>query len=840
MSHTSRQHSQHLAAPTLSARVRPIAMAVHMACVALAAGWALAPASARAQAAPSAATMVNADVPAGPLADALNRFALQAGVAIAVDAEKVKGKTSTGLKGSVSVEEGFRQLLEGSGYQLGRTPAGYVLVAPAASGAAASPAAATAANSLPLVTVTASADSLTEGSGSFTTAGPSSAATGMNLTLRETPQSITVITSERIEQQGLKSLVDVANQVPGVFYAGSGTPVGGRTEIYSRGFNIDSYMIDGVNVPWEALGESERYGQSTLDTAIYDSITVVRGATGLLTGAGDPSASINLTRKRPTSTFQGSVEGTVGSWNQRRAVVDAGGPLNAAGNVRGRAVAAYDQGDTWVDNYDYKRSIVYGVLDVDLSPATLFSVSLEHGRDSSTGAPWASAYGIPLLYSDNLTYTNANRNTTAAPHWSVLDTDRTTINTSLKHRFAEDWSASFSYIYSKFNSEMRRGMVNSIPISGAASAVRVLDLEMNNEVSAVDLRIDGKYSLWGRKHDVVAGFNASDAQQNYPRSVYTVLPGAAQWNGSQLVFRNLDWANLPDDVPSTAYVKQHGFYAATRVRPTDFISVIAGGRISGWKTRSADTFAPYAIWDDRSYNNEFAPYLGLVVDVSQSLSAYASYTEIFNPQSNRDIAGNLLDPEKGKNYELGLKGAWFGGRLNAGLAVFETRKDNLAVRDGNNFGPTGDPAYRAESETEGRGWELELAGEILPNWQLQGGYSQFSIKDANGERLNTSRPKQQFKLFTSYTPGALPALTVGGGLRWQSETWGEGSTGFLREAYTIDSYTVFDLSARYELSKRLSVSANLNNVFNKSYRISYYDHSYGAERNVTATLKYQF
>ncbi|MEC5398555.1 TonB-dependent siderophore receptor [Uliginosibacterium sp. H1] len=818
--------------------VRPVAMAVHMACVALAAGWALAPAGAYAQAA-SPTAVVNADVPAGPLADALNRFALQAGVAIVVDAEKVKGKTSPGLKGSVSVEEGFRQLLAGSGYQLGRTAAGYVLVAPSA-GATATPGAATAANNLPLVTVTASAESLTEGTGSFTTAGPVNAATGMDLTLRETPQSVTVITSERIEQQGLKSLVEVANQVPGVFYAGSGTPVGGRTEIYARGFNIDSYMIDGVNVPWEALGESERYGQSTLDTAIYDSVTVVRGATGLLSGAGDPSAAINLTRKRPTSTFHGSVEGTLGSWNQRRAVVDAGGPLNTAGNVRGRAVAAYDQGDTWVDNYDYQRGIVYGVLDVDLTPATLLSLSLEHGRNESTGAPWASAYGIPLLYSDNRTYTQATRNTTAAPHWAYLDTDRTTVSTSLKHRFSDDWSAAVTYIHSEFNSDMRRGMVNSIPISGAASTVRVLDLDMGNSVDAFDLRIDGKYDLWGRKHEVVAGFNASDATQVYSRSVYTVIPGAAQWTGSQLVYRDLDWANLPDDYPTRDNVTQQGIYAATRLRPTDFLSVIAGGRVSSWKTRYVELQAPYAVIDERSYSNEVAPYVGVVVDLSQSLSAYASYTEIFKPQTTRDINGNLLDPEQGKNYELGLKGAWFNGRLNAAVAVFETRKDNLAVRDGNNFTPTGDPAYRAESETEGRGWELEVAGQLMPGWQLQGGYSQFSIKDAKGERLNTSRPKQQFKLYTSYTPGMLPALTVGGGMRWQSETWGEGSTGFLREAYTIDSYTVFDLSARYELNKRLSVSANLNNVFNKSYRISYYDHSYGAERNVTATLKYQF
>ncbi len=777
-------------------------------------------------------------IPAGPLDVALDRFARTAGVNLSYDAALVAGSSTQGVQGSMGTAAGLRRLLEGTGLEALAQPGGGYSLRRAVAAPASTP---VTSSTLPQVTVTEQADpgNLTEGTGSFTTAGPVNAATGLNLRLRETPQSVTVVTSERIEQQGLSSLAEVAEQVPGVTYAGSGTPIGGRTEIFARGFNIDTYQIDGINVPWEALGESERYGQSALDTAIYDSITVVRGATGLLTGAGDPSATISLTRKKPTQTFQGSVSGSLGSWDRRRGVVDVGGPLNAAGTLRGRVVGAHEEGKTWVDNYKNDRTIFYGMLEADLSSQSLLSVALEHARDGSTGAPWASAYGIPLLNTAGALIP-AGRNTTAAPHWAFSDTDRTTLTTSLKHRFNADWNASFAYIYSKFNSQMRRGMVNSIPASGAASTVRVLDLDMHNDVHAIDAKVEGKYNLFGRRHDVVAGFNASDSRQVYGRSVYTVIPGAAQWNGSELVYTDLDWANLPDDLPSDAFVRQQGIYAATRLRPIDGVAVIAGGRLSAWKTRSADAFAPYAIWDDRSYSSEFTPYVGVVVDITRSLSAYASYTQIFNPQSNRDVAGNLLDPEEGKNHEIGIKGEWLNGRLNASAAFFETRKDNLAVRDGTNFTPTGDPAYRAESNTKGRGWEFEVAGQIAPNWQMQAGYSRFAIQDFAGARLNTSRPVHEFKLYTSYRPSALPRLTVGGGVRWQGSTYGEGSTGALREAYTIQDYAVFNLNARYALSDQLTLSVALNNVFDKSYRISYYDHSYGAPRNLMATLKYSF
>ncbi|MEJ2802147.1 TonB-dependent siderophore receptor [Comamonadaceae bacterium PP-2] len=807
--------------------------------VALTAVLAHSPAQAQVPVAP-AARQVNYSIPAGPLAPALRTLASRADLLLTFTEAQTAGKTTSGVEGSYTPAAALAALLAGTGLQAAPLDNGAYVLRAAPAAPAAAPGARGGETVLGAVTVTAQRDlgAVTEGTGSLTT-GSTSAATGMNLSLRDTPQSVTVITRERMDQQALGSFAEVAEQVPGVFFSGSGTPIGGRTWIYSRGYMVNSYQVDGVNVPWEAMGESSQYGHGSLDTAIYDSVAVVRGATGLLTGAGDPSASVSLTRKKPTRAFQGSVEGSLGRWDRRRAVADVGGPLNAAGSLRGRFVGAHDEGKTWVERYSNEKSIVYGVLEADIGPQTLATLSLEHTRDSSKGAPWASIYGVDLFYDDGITPTPANRHTNMAPHWAFSDNDRTSVTAAVEHRINADWTTRLSYGYSEFNGKARRGMVNGIPADGSPTTARVVNLESVNKVQTVDGKVDGRYTLLGREHDLIAGFNLTYSDLDLPVAYYGVHRGFASWNGSQIRYGDLDWDAL-DKMPQQTETRSHGAYLATRLRPTERLSTILGGRLSDWTTRVTEFEPETTVTDDRRYSHEFTPYVGVVFDLSPSLSAYASYTEIFNPQSNKDVDGRLLDPEKGSNREIGLKGEWFDGRLNGSIAVFQTRKDNLAVQDGDNETPTGDIAYRAEDDTKGRGWEIEVAGELARGWQVQGGYTRFMIRDSAGLALDTTQPVHQLKLYTSYQPAAWPKLTVGGGVRWQSKTYAAEYEGPVRQAYTNRSFSLVNLYTRYELTQKLSLSVNLNNAFDKRFRTSTYGHTYGAARNLNATMKYQF
>lgn len=780
------------------------------------------------------------EVPAGSLGNALSSFAAQAGLPFSFDAALTQGKTTAGLNGEYTISEGFATLLKGSGLQV--LPQGngrYALKEAPPAGA----------TLLDAVKVQATVDAgVTEGSGSMTTPGPITAATGLNLTLRETPQSVTVVTRERIEQQNLNSLAEVAAQVTGVFFNSSGTPIGGRSLLTARGYTINSYQVDGVSLPWEALGESFQYGHGALDTAIYDSIAVVRGSTGLMSGAGEPSAMMALTRKKPTRERRTSLEATVGSWNRYRAMADVGGPLNKSGSVRGRLVGAYDESDTWVDGYGSDRSIVYGILEMDLSPRTLLTLTLEHGNADSERAPWAFDYGVYFYFDDDVTpIPPSTKNNLSAP-WAYLNSDRTFGTASLAHHFSDDWSVKLSYGLSKYNTDMRRGMVRSIPQDGTPTAARVLSLDYSYDTHIVDARVDGRYSLFGRQHEVVAGYNLYRFDQAAPLGYYgDPFQDLARWNNGRLEYETPDWdalAGSPDDYPFDAETNQSGAYIATRLRPTDRLAVIVGGRLTDWDTSTTDRATAHheaLTWDDREYKNEFTPYTGVVFDLTRTFSTYASYTQIFQPQDVQDIDGRMLDPVEGNTYELGVKGAWFDGRLNAGVAAFESKRDNLAValvdENGPILNPNGNEAFGAADHTKGRGWELEVSGALTPRWEIQAGYSRFKNKDSSGAVLDTTQPVQQFKLYTAYKPALVQDLTLGASLRWQDDTHVDGMTDSL---YTIDNYFVVGANAGYALTPQVSLAVSVDNLLDEKYRVSNYSHSYGAPRNATFTVRANF
>ncbi|MFT4100364.1 MAG: TonB-dependent siderophore receptor [Burkholderiaceae bacterium] len=780
-------------------------------------------------------------ISAGPLEEVLTRFTATAGIALSFDPALVAGLRSVGLNGSYTDEQGLQRILQGSGLEMVAQPAGGYSLRKSARAAAGS-AAQQEAPTLPAVAVMARAErsDLTEGTGSYTTRG-TSAATGVNLSLRETPQSVSVITRERMDEQGLNSLREALSEVTGVHGEAAGTQVGGYIGISARGYTINSYLVDGLNI------YADGYNVHSFDTAVYDSITVVRGATGLLTGSGDPGASVHLTRKRPTSDFQASLSQGLGRWNQRRTVADVAGPLNRAGTLRGRLVVAYDEGKSWVDRYRNNKSVVYGVLEADLGDRTLLTLALEHGRTSGRGA--GSENGFSLTFGDG-SAVPSSRSDSALADWSRFTTERTMLDAKIEHRFNENWRGQLSYGHGRTDVFGSRGVAYVGADANADMSLFLRNWSTRKPVRVNDLvgKLEGRYELFGRKNDLVVGFNARDFTDVSDGGGWTTptVPWS-QWNGHVPPVDPADPGVNTDFVEDySTKIEQAGLFAVTRLRPADGLSVILGGRWSYWKTRTeqfpnSSSYDPNnPISDERKESGVFTPYAGVVYDLRENLSAYASYTEIFNPQSSRDASGKVLDPEQGKNTELGLKGSWLDGRLNASAAVFEVRKDNLAVLDGDKRTPTGDLAYVAQDSTKGRGWELEVSGQLARGWQMQAGYTRVVTRDSDGARLNGHMPAHMFKLFSSYRMPSVPGLTLGGGVVWQSKVYAFWMDESLQSINTQKSYAVANLMARYAIDRHWSLALNLNNVFDKHYRTATRDHQYGAPRNLYATLKYQF
>ncbi|MET0321606.1 MAG: TonB-dependent siderophore receptor [Duganella sp.] len=831
---------------TFPLRPAPVTLAVLAAvavtAVAPARAQSAAPSAARSATPAGAAAQKTYQIPAGTLTSVLGRFAASAGVALSFDPGITAGRNSSGLQGEHSVASGFASLLAGSGLQAVASDGGYVLqkagAAVAADGGAAP------VSVLPLVTVQAQdPGNLSEGSGAYTL-GASSTATKLSLSLRETPQSISVITRQRMDDQNLNTVASVLEQTPGINIQHIDSE---RFSIFSRGYGIDSYQFDGV--PTTLVITTTATPQSTGDMALYDHIDVLRGAAGLMTGAGEPSGTINLVRKRPTATFQASAAATLGSWQMRRAEVDVAGPLTDDGKVRGRVVAAHQQSDSFIDYYTQKKQLVYGIVEADLAPSTQLSAGVDYTRSDPRGVSFAS---FPLFYADG-GQTDFDRSVNPASRWSSRKQDTLNAFATLEHRLPSDWlvKLSLNHLYSKRTSKQASASWGFPDRATGAGMMLFGGAGLGwQRQEGVDVQVQGPFELFGRRHEVVAGFN-------YAKFDDRSAPDVTDVEGRAVNFYTWD-GNTAEPSPAELLlnndtnIRQNGAYLATRLKPADDLSVIVGARTSNYRYHyTFDYVQPDRTDQLTEYraSGEVTPYAGVVYNVTPGQTLYASYTSIFKPQSVRDRTGAGLAPREGKSYEAGWKSDWLDRRATSAVALFETRQDNLAERDPGQVvpGSLNQPAYLAVKGARTRGIDLELSGQLAPGWNINTSFSHSTTEDNKGERIGTAAPANLFKLWTTYRlPGSWRGLTVGGGANWQSSMhfsatpWQLGKTVTARQ----DAYIIANLMARYQFNHRVALTVNVSNLFDKTYLSSldttFYGGYFGDPRNVSASLRYQF
>jgi outer membrane receptor for ferric coprogen and ferric-rhodotorulic acid len=567
--------------------------------------------------------------------------------------------------------------------------------------------------------------------------------------------------------------------------------------------------------------------------ALYDRIEVLKGSTGLLTGSGEPGATINLIRKKPTAGFAGHATVGIGSDDDYRGEIDVGGALNESGSVRARAVAAYQDTASNLDRYKRETQVFYGILEVDLTPQTLLTI----GGDTQDSTPTASTWGgIPLL-DLNGNFNDRPRSFNNGTNWSHWDQYTRTGFATLEHSFSNGWTAKLQLNHQINGYDANLGAAASgfpNPADGTGVSMWVGQYIGRTTSDAVDAYASGPFSLGGREHELVVGASAS--RRVWRNAGWWNLPdydfdvhGYYQWNGA---VPRPQWGATPD-YTNDETTREEGFYAAVRWNLHDTTKLITGGRFSNYRNREQDLDA----------SGEFVPYVGIVQDLGKNYSAYASYTSIFSPQSLQDEQGRTLAPLEGNNMEIGIKAEYFDGRLNASAAVFRLEQDNFGIESGG-LTPTGGIAYRAAQGVKTEGWEIEASGQILPGWQVQGGYSHH-VSRQQGERVTTLTPSNSLTLYTSYSPQqTLKGLTFGGGARWQDETWGNISTpdgGSVK--HTVDGYWVLDAMARYRFNDNLSAALNINNLLDKKYYtiFSWYStYTWGAPRSVDLNVTYRF
>nr|WP_314873912.1 TonB-dependent siderophore receptor [uncultured Pseudomonas sp.] len=787
------------------------------------------------------------DIPSQALASALLSFGKQTDMQILFSQDSVQGRRSTGVQGRLEPEQALARLLQGTGVTYSVQGNVVTLGAPRAGNDNAMQLGAT--------NITgAGLGSTTEGTGSYTT-GETAAATRMNLSLRKTPQSVSVVGRQQMDDQNLQSVSEVLKQTPGITVNQESSEA---YSFYSRGFKLENFQVDGVP-SLSSDGGSLRDNYSIGNSLIYDRVEVLKGATGLVNGSGYPSGVVNLVRKRPTDKFQGHVGAGAGSWDKYTGEVDLSGPLTPSGNVRGRMVAGTQTQQSYINYLEGDQHVFYGIVEADLSDSTMVSVGYDEQKNQDNGSTTGS---MPAFYVDGSTV-KFDRDFNAADRWSWRNQDTQRAFAELSHTFDNEWIFKGVVSGRQYRSRELTSGISSEAIQpdgsishgfiggniGTTDPGIATKFDTTSKEESLDLYARGPFSLGGRVHEAVFGYSIAHTKATSKRKdgvTNGIIDNVFDWNGYGDRPTDFRWRSTFD-----IEARQRVGFAATILKPTDELSVILGARIVDY-TWDIDTInrAGRRFPASATNSSEIVPYAGVTYDLDDHHTVYASYTDIFKPQAySLGPDGKPIDPLTGQSYEIGIKGAYFQDRLNASLALFELQQDNFAVLTGGTT-PTGSSAWRAEQGVTTRGVELEVSGEVAKDLQLMAGYTFAESHNADDRRVATNQPQHLFKVATNYRlQGDLDKVTVGGNVYWQSSTFFKPSD---EDWYSIDdptakfeqkSYALVGLVGGYDFTESLKATVNVNNLFDKHYYsgIGNYGTVYwGAPRNVMFNVKYSF
>ena len=659
----------------------------------------------------------------------------------------------------------------------------------------------------------------------------SETASKLGISIKETPQSVRVITRALMNDFSLDDVNQVLETTPGVSVEKIETD---RTYYKARGFDITNFQVDGLGLPQERGSL-----QGTLDTAIYQRVEVVMGANGMMTGAGNPSATVNFIRKRPTDDLRANVSFTAGSWSNMRLDADVSGRFNDY--AAGRAVVVKQKRDSYLDRYSVERDVFYGIAELNLTNTTTLTTSLTYQQNDADSPLW----GALALYDSQGNPTNYDTSTSTAADWAYWDNTSEQAFVELEQLVGDNWSVIARYAHTQTEQDSNLFYVYGTPdaetglgLTGYAS-----DYQLKDRLNLFDVYTKGSFELFGQEHLIAAGASIADmAYEDSSLYDYTTgngfppMPDLNEWDGVAPVPVLKDGLN-----GSRVDSEQVSEYVSARFSISDDLKLLAGIRHTAWETSGL------SYGNDKSRDvSDTTSHLGTVYQINDDINVYASYSETFAPQAEQDINGQTLDPISGDTKEIGIKTELFNDLMMVNVALFDTEQKNIAVADTENSTPD-NTVHIAAPGIQSQGFELELSGEIGYGISANLGYTYtdidvsdtFNAGNTEAQLVKDYTPKQVFKLAAKYDAAFLEGLTFGMNMRWQDDI----SRVQKQTPYVVteqSAYALVNFMASYEINSQLSLTANVNNVFDKKYLNSLYwaQGYYGAPRNYALSLNW--
>ncbi len=685
----------------------------------------------------------------------------------------------------------------------------------------------------------------TENRDSYTTSAMRTT-TGLALSPKETPQSVSVITKTQLDNQGMTNMEQALKTTTGI----NVIPDSGRWRYQSRGFYIDQIEEDGLSTTVAgSSGNPYNDPQSMSNLAIYDHIEVVRGPTGLTQSNSEPGGTINAVRKRPTANTQATLSFMADRFGAAGLIGDVSGSLNSSHSVRGRLVSSLTRNKTFQDKNPTKGRMLYGILEADIGEDSKATLGGLYQRTEET----PDFYGVPMGNGFDL---NLPRDTYLGTEWNQIRLYKRNVFAEFDHQINDNWKWSSKLNYNRSSSAQNfataantggrfAGIGQNGIFTGATDNIQKYD--NTGKQFAFQTGVSGKFQALGNEQQAFANYTYS--REN--NSSYNLWK--ARTSNEYNIF-DYDWKS----VARTDWTSGNANYTDTERTITNH-AVSTGVLFTLWHKLHILGALRYTHWaydfDNRKTGklseyrkSSLVPYLGITFDVDKNHSIYANYTQIKKPQTNRDMDNNLLNPITGTNTEIGFKSDWFGnGRLNSSFALYQIIQKNRPY-DLDKRNAIGEWAYQAIGKVQSRGFEAELSGDLTEDWKISANYAfnMSKYKESEGARYpigtNFSKhtPKHMFRLYTSYRlPFADRKWTIGGGMTVQSKTnslWNVGQGGYL----------LWNADVHYTPTKNLNLSLIGSNLGNRRYyenhriRTMGINNIYGQPRNVMFKVDYKF
>ena len=667
----------------------------------------------------------------------------------------------------------------------------------------------------------------------------SNGATNLDLDIKETPQSISVVSKEQMEQFGADSLNDALDLATGIQVEQVSTNL---TQFLSRGFEIKNTQIDGVGLPngWGLV-------TNAMDAFGFEKLEVIRGANGLLTGVGNAAGTINYVRKRPTNEAQGKVGITFGSENRRRVEADYSTPFNESGTWAGRVVAAREQSDSYLRDFESERSYFYGVVDGQVGENGTLALGYSWQKADTSKNMW----GALSFIDTNGNQLEWDRSASPTQDWTYWNSTTQAGFIEYTHYLGETWQLRASYNHRSYEHDSKIFMAYSYagldPVTHEGLYGWAYKSPYETKADIWDVTLNGRFDLFGREHEAMIGMSTGRSEgidwynpTDTSGPQFGLLPGFP-FGGD--VIPEPVWGEKT--VYTTLNQRLTRVFGATRLELTDRFKTILG---FNWAEYQRDSVDNAGVASDKTDRN-FAPYAGVTFDFTDRVTGYANYSYIYQPQDAVDYDRVYIEPSKGTTYELGVKAEWFDKRLLTTLAWFTGKQDGLATYVATRFMEGYAYGYYRPDDVESKGFEFEATGKLSENTSLLFGYTHLSLDggpplpEADPDQTGPTYgwvPRRTANLMLSTRLQSVPALSLGIGGRWQSDI--SNYEDYVKYARVRqDGYAILNAFVAWDITPDLTLRANVNNITDEKYIQSLYSVSYyGPPRQYAVSLDWRF